>query len=135
MGGPATGQITGLYAGLSALVLIALSVNVIRMRARERVGIGDADRPMLRRAIRVHGNFIEYAPLALILVYLVEAGGFAAWKVHALGAALVVGRIAHAFGLWASEAGSPGRALGMALTFTVLAAAALMLVISFFSAR
>ena len=125
------GQITALYAGLSALLLIALSVNVIRFRFSEGVGIGDGDKPMLRRAIRVHGNFAEFVPLALLLIYLVEVTGHSAWQVHALGAALVAGRAAHAIGLTGSDGGSPGRAIGMALTFAVLAVAAVMLIIAF----
>ena len=48
--------ITALYAGLLAVLLLALSARVIRFRRAARVEIGDgADRELLRR-IRVSPN-------------------------------------------------------------------------------
>ena len=114
------GKITALYAGLLALLLVALSVNVIRMRWQYRQGLGDGGHQALARAVRVQGNFIEYAPLGLILVGLLELAGFYPWVVHVLGVSLVAGRIAHGWGLNQSDGPSIGRALGMFLTFSVL---------------
>ncbi len=114
------GKITALYAGLLALLLVALSVNVIRMRWQYRQGLGDGGHQTLARAVRVQGNFIEYAPLGLILVGLLELAGFYPWVVHVLGVSLVAGRIAHGWGLNHSDGPSIGRALGMFLTFSVL---------------
>lgn len=114
------GKVTALYAGLLALLLVALSVNVIRLRWQYRQGLGDGGHPALSRAVRVQGNFIEYAPLGLVLVGLAELAGFHAWVVHALGVALVAGRLAHGWGLGQTDGPSIGRALGMFLTFSVL---------------
>lgn len=122
------GMITAIYAGLAALLLVALSVHIIRLRWRYLVGMGDGGQPVLARAIRVHGNFIEYVPIALILMLLIERAGYAPWVVHALGLALIVGRAAHAWGLGRDDGPSIGRAVGMALTFgTLLIGAALAL--------
>ena len=114
------GMITALYAGLAALLLVALSAYVIRLRWRYLVGLGDGGQPVLARAIRVHGNFIEYVPLGLILLFLIERAGYAPGVVHGLGLALVVGRAAHAWGLSRDDGPSIGRALGVFLTFSML---------------
>lgn len=114
------GKIAALYAGLLALLLLALSVNVIRLRYQFRQGLGDGGHQALARAVRVQGNFIEYAPLGLILVCLLEAAGFYPAVVHTLGIALVLGRVAHGWGLSQSDGPSVGRAAGMFLTFSVL---------------
>lgn len=114
------GKITACYAGLLALLLVALSINVIRMRWQYRQGLGDGGHQALARAVRVQGNFIEYAPLGLILIWLLESAGFYPAVVHALGIALVLGRVAHGWGLSQSDGPSIGRAAGMFLTFSVL---------------
>jgi hypothetical protein len=120
------GQITALYAGLATLLLLALSVYVIRLRWRYLVGLGDGGQPVLARAIRVHGNFIEYTPIGLILLFLIERAAFAGWIVHALGLALVIGRVAHAWGLARDDGPSIGRALGVTLTFGMLLIGAML---------
>jgi uncharacterized membrane protein YecN with MAPEG domain len=109
-----------LYAGLLGLLLVVLSLLVVRLRMRYRVGLGDGGQAALTRAIRVQGNFAEHVPLALLLIFAVEGLGYAAWVVHALGAALILGRLAHAQGLGRHEGESPGRFLGTVTTFSVL---------------
>jgi len=126
-----SGQITAFYAGLSALLLLVLKVNVIRLRWRYRVGLGEGNEPALQRAIRMHGNFIEHAPIGLVLILLLEIGGQAAGLVHGLGAALVLGRVAHAWGLAQTDGPSLGRTVGVSLTFMVLLVAGLVAIYSF----
>ena len=118
-----TFAIAPLYAGLLGLLLVVLSLLVVRLRMRFRVGLGDGGQAALTRAIRVQGNFAEHVPLALLLVFAVEGLDTAPWIVHALGAALVVARLAHAQGLGRSDGESPGRFLGTVTTFSVLIAA------------
>jgi uncharacterized membrane protein YecN with MAPEG domain len=71
-----------------ALLLVPLSVQVSLRRAKMRTVFGDAGDETLRRRIRAHGNFVEYAPLALIALGLMEYGGAASRLVSILGAAL-----------------------------------------------
>ena len=114
-------MITGFYAGLFAFVMLALAARVIGGRIRAKVALGDGGDPHLLERIRAHANFTENVPMALLLVLLLEAGGAAAWFLHALGIALLTGRLVHA---WAISAGSVrGRQVGMVLTFAVLAVA------------
>jgi len=113
-------SITALYASLLAILLVGLSFNVIRLRLKLKVGIGDGEQKPLAAAIRIHGNFIEYMPLALILLACYELNGANSLWLHILGATLFVGRILHAIGLSKSIGISMQRQVGMLSTFLVL---------------
>lgn len=120
--------VTALYAGVLALLMLVLAFNVIRGRYRAKVGLFDGGDERLGRAIRIHGNFIEYVPIALILMGLVEINGVPAWALHAWGIVIVASRLVHAHGLAGSSAASKGRTLGTAMMWfavTTLAAAAI----------
>jgi uncharacterized protein len=117
-------KITALYAALNAVVMIVLAVQVVRHRMRARVGIGDGGDAGLSRAIRAHGNNVEFVPYALVLLLLLELGQYPAWTIHALGTALTLGRLAHGYGLSNSERESIGRASGVTLTWLVILVAA-----------
>ncbi len=119
--------VTGFYAALLTLVALALATWVIRQRGRAHVGLGDGGDAQLQRAIRVHGNFIEFVPLALIAIALGEMLGVPRWLVHGLGLALLFGRLMHAQGLGTSSGASTGRLVGMALTYAVMIVAAVAL--------
>ena len=82
---------TGLYAGLLGLLLIVLSMRVVQNRWRAKVGLGHGGDKALRKAIRIHGNFIEYVPLALLLMALIEMNGAQPPWLHGLGGALLAG--------------------------------------------
>jgi hypothetical protein len=114
--------ITALYASLLGLLLVVLSYRVAQRRMRFQVGVGTGANPELERAIRVHGNFIEYVPFALILLGLFEANGGPPVSVHAAGATLLVLRIAHAIGLTGSSGRSPGRFVGALGTWLLIIA-------------
>jgi uncharacterized membrane protein YecN with MAPEG domain len=112
--------ITALYASLLTLVFLTLSFNVIRLRKKLKVGVGDGDERMLIKAIRMHGNFSEYIPLALILLAGYELSGANTLWLHVLGATLLIGRILHAIGIRKSIGTSMPRFIGMISTFMVL---------------
>ena len=124
-----------LYIGLAAILLIVLSVNVMRLRWRHKVGIGDGGHDDLARAIRAQGNFIEYTPIALLLLLCVDLVGDAKWIVHALGIALIVGRAAHGYGLSRNANESLGRLVGMILTLLVLIVGAVLAILGTFNIR
>ena len=121
---------TGLYAGLCGLLFIWLSWLVIKQRQRTRIGLGDGGDPDLQRAIRVHANFIEYTPFALLLLLLVEMTAANALLVHAFGVALVVSRVLHAQGLGSTAGYSRGRYFGTLGTWIVITGLALLLIAS-----
>jgi len=122
--------VTPLYAGLLGLLLIVLAFNISRYRVGLKISFGDGDHPALKRAIRAHANLTENAPMALILLLAVEAQGFSAATVHALGATLVIGRVLHAFGLSRNEGASAGRAAGILLTWAMILVASALAIYS-----
>ena len=117
-------MITGLYAGLAGLMLIYLSIRVIGVRRQTRISVGTADNADLERAMRVQGNFVEYTPLSLLLILVIELMGFYALALHGFGIALILARLIHFLGFRSAEAPAILRMLGMVLTFTLLLALA-----------
>jgi len=113
-------SVTPVYAGLLALMFILLSVRVIGMRRAARVALGDGGNPALLRRQRVHSNFAEYVPLALLLMALAELQHLPDWLIHAIGILLLVGRATHAYGVGCEPELPRARVLGMALTFAAL---------------
>jgi uncharacterized protein len=115
------------YAALLALFFLYLSVRVMRARGSTGVAIGTGGDAMLERRMRVHANFAEYVPLALILLGFMEIEGTRAWYLHLLCLALLVGRAAHAYGVSHDPDILPLRAAGVLGTFFPIIAAALTL--------
>jgi uncharacterized protein len=116
--------ITMLYAGALALVLVGLSVRVIQARGQTKVFMGDGGNELMVRRMRGQANFVEYVPMALILLGLLETRGAPAWELHALGATLLVARLLHGYAFAFATHFPPGRFLGAVLTQLVLVWAA-----------
>ncbi|MFP3943031.1 MAG: MAPEG family protein [Alphaproteobacteria bacterium] len=111
-------KIIAFYAGLNALIMFTLALMVVRARRKTGVGLGhDEPTTLLRRAYRAQANNVEYVPMALILLGILELAQSPALFLHLLGGMLTVGRIAHAWGLSRSGERSPGRAVGIVLTW------------------
>lgn len=117
--------VTAVYAALLGLLFVSLSSRVIRSRRSARIPLGSGDDVRLQRAMRVHGNFAEYVPLALILSLLAELGGTSAWLLHGVGLSLLTGRVVHAYGVSQADENYRFRVLGVALTFAAIIASAL----------
>lgn len=107
-----------------AVLFVAIGLRVITLRITRRVGIGDGGHHELKRAIRVHGNFAEWVPLTLFLLYTAELRGAEPTVIAALGGTLLVGRVGHALGLSRHIGAGLPRTGGMVLTITVLVLAA-----------
>ena len=124
--------VTAVYAGLLALVLVALSAWVITSRGRLRVSLGDGGSEVLRGRVRAHGNFTEYVPMILLLVALLEMQHTSRFVIHALLLPLLLARLLHPFGVTARD-GSQQQVLcrggGMVVTLIVLAVAAVLLIV------
>jgi hypothetical protein len=116
---------TILYAGLTGLIALVLAVNVSRVRNEVQVAVGDGGNAKLLRAIRAHGSLVEYVPLCLIMIGLIELAHGPRWLVHALGILLVLARLLHAQGLLSDNPGEAlGRKTGAGLQYLVLLVAA-----------
>lgn len=119
--------ITGLYAGILGLLMLALMANVGRLRGQKDVALGNpgGDRDLLI-ADRRHMNFIENVPLALLLLAIIEANGAPHLWVHILGAVLVIARVIHPFGLKPETMASVCRLIGAGGTMLVTLVASIM---------
>jgi uncharacterized membrane protein YecN with MAPEG domain len=117
--------LTGLYAGLLALLLLVLGSRVSLMRSKLRVGMGHGDDVQLARAIRVHGNAVEWILPMLLLFLVAELDGANRVFLHVCGVTFVLARVAHARGVSRTSKESPGRFWGMAGTWLVISALAL----------
>ncbi len=120
---------TGLYAALVALLAIGLAARVVVLRRRLRVGLGSGEEKALERAIRAHGNLVEYAPLALVLLLILETGEAPNLLLHGLGITLLIGRLLHAWGLSRRGGISFGRFYGTALTWIVIIVSSALLLV------
>lgn len=103
---------TTLYTLLLIPIWFALWIRVTSTRSELSCSIGDRGDLSLLQKIRQHGNFIEWVPFVLILMVLAEAQGADRLWLHAAGILLVVGRLAHPFGLRIDNAGHPLRYVG-----------------------
>lgn len=92
-------SISPVYAGLIALLFLALSFNVVLGRYAHKVSVGDGANDDMMKRMRVQANCAEYAPIGIILLVLAEFQGMPVWAIHVAGLALLGGRMLHAFGL------------------------------------
>ncbi len=107
-----------LWAALNLGLMLLLGLNVTRVRAKTGVGVGSGDSVELERAIRAHGNNIEYVPGLLIGMGLLALLQFPHWLLHTIGGILFLARILHAHGIQQIVDGVPStRAAGNILTW------------------
>lgn len=104
--------ITALYAGILAIYAIWLSSRAGLMRGKVGISILHGDNLELAEKMRRHQNFVEYVPIALILIGVLEINGSNSIFLHGLGIALVIARVAHAKGLFHDNISHPLRAVG-----------------------
>jgi uncharacterized protein len=74
--------IVPVYAAVLAFIYIVLSARVIQARQSAKVAIGTKGNDHLERKMRVHANFAEYVPFALLLATFIEMQGRPAWLIH-----------------------------------------------------
>ncbi len=117
--------ITALYAAPLAALFIWLSFRVITHRRGALIPYGPGeDRGLLQR-MRIHANFAEYTPFALIIMMLAEALDAPHLLLHIIGLLLLSGRFVHGVGLSLNPNKIKLRIVGIMLTFASIAIAAL----------
>ena len=119
-------QLTALYAAILALIIVALGINVTVHRVKLQVSLGDGGNAQMLRMIRLHGNAVEYLPLALVLMALYELNGGLHWALHVIGIALIAGRLIQTWAMWGNDLPVPGRGVGQVLTWASIAVLALL---------
>ena len=113
-------EIVALYVAINSVLLIALSLRVGLVRIKKGVNLGDGGQSQLQARIRAQGNYIEYAPMALIGLFIIAALNAHPLALHVFGISFLVGRLAHASAMDTEGARGKGRGIGMILTFSTL---------------
>lgn len=125
-------QILLATGGVLGILFVILSIAVVRQRVKFNHmlgdGAGEPDKRALLVAVRAHGNFAEYVPLALLLLAGITYAGANTLHVEVLAVALVVARICHALGIRNLKP-NPLRAVGALGTFLVLLAASVQAIL------
>ena len=109
---------TSIYAGFCGLMLCWLALQTIKLRRTNKVKLGDGGVAELQAAIRAHGNFAEYMPIVLILLFLLEYNGAHPVIIHIIGIAFMAGRYKHAKGILNDNLRQ--RITGMGFTLNIL---------------
>lgn len=127
--------VTGFYAALTALLVVVLVGMVANFRRTHGIGYGGYDNRDLMTLVRAHGNAIETIPVILILMLIAELDNLPLFWIHGAGIALVLSRIAHAYGYISTRGKySHGRFYGMMVTLglmIVLAAVNILMFLGF----
>ena len=111
--------VTALYAGLLGALLLFFAGRVSLLRSKLNIGIGHGNDAALARAVRVHGNAVEWIVPMLLLFLVAEIDGANRTFLHLCGVAFLASRISHAIGLMRTSKASRGRFLGMAGSWIV----------------
>jgi len=104
-----------------------LALNVIKRRRTNRVSYADGGVLELQIARSAHSNAVDYIPIALILMFLLEQTSCSRLVIHLFGVVFLIGRLIHAKSILSED--FAGRVLGMRVTiFTIIGLAATNLV-------
>jgi hypothetical protein len=115
--------ITAVFTGILAVMLVGVSIRVTVLRAKKKISFFDGGDKELGAAMRVQGNFIEYVPMALALMGLIEWLGTKHWIVYLFGIVLLVARLTHAWGLYSDV--FQARVVGTSASWLLLVAGGL----------
>ena len=116
-------DITLSYSIILTTFMLILAFRIIDLRgspvtkflhSKDRV----VDEDTLFRAVRGHGNLIEYAPLFLILMLIAELNGLPSAYLHSSGIIFTIGRLMHGIVFSFMKPNMILRVGGMILTFT-----------------
>ena len=113
-------EITLLYASLLTILAIFLAIKVGMNRVETNIMTGEGESSILLQSVRAHGNLIEYAPLALILLALLEMQNVSDFMLHLCGSLFFLARILHAYGVTISRESTPYRLVGAVGTWLIM---------------
>ncbi len=115
--------ISAFYLVLSALLIFALAINVVKYRRGEKVGLGDGGSENIQVAVRAHANALENIILTVFLMVAAELNGASPLFLHIAGVALLLSRVLHAWGFSKTKGKTSfGRFYGMVISWVLLLA-------------
>jgi len=112
-------MVTAIYASVLSIIMCWLSLNVIKARRRNKVAYADGGIEELIVARSAQSNAVDYIPITLILLFLIEYNGANIWLIHIAGICFVIGRIIHCISILSEN-------LGMQITVLTIVSLALL---------
>jgi len=106
-------------AGAAALINIWLSIRIGAVRTAKKVSVGDGGDEHLIRRMRAQANFIENAPIVLILITVIEAARPTNMALAIVAGLFILARVAHGLGM-DGGAFKAGRMVGTLITMLTL---------------
>lgn len=107
-------MIVSLYTALFMGLIIWLSLKVVGFRHEYRISLGDGDNLKLKNAIAAQHNAIEYIPMGVLMLLLLELSEISFWLIHLSALLLLLGRLIHAKAMLSDSI--PLRVRGMQIT-------------------
>lgn len=112
--------VTPLFAAILAVMFVLLCLNVVRIRLREQVSLGDGGNKQLNVAVRIQANFVEYVPFTLFLMWMLESIDLSPERVFWIGVGLLLSRIFHVIGMAFPKKFMILRQIGVLISFALL---------------
>lgn len=109
-------------ASMLVMVYFVLLLPIGKLRMAHHISIGDGGNPDLLMRMRTQANFVEYVPLMLVLMALLEGSGANRQVLAIAGILLILFRILHFLGM-PRPAPNAFRAIGAAGTVFLMLAA------------
>lgn len=121
-------QTTLSLAAAAVIINLWLMTRISRLRMSAKVMHGDGGNPMLTQRMRAQANFIEHAPLFLVLTAAIELTGRGGTWLAVVGSLFMLARVAHGFGMDRTTV-NPFRAGGILVTLLAEVGLAVMAVL------
>ena len=103
-------------AGLAALINLWLAIRCGQTRTKLGIQIGDGGNEAMIRRMRAHANFVEFTPVVVILIALIEYATRTSTWLWVVMALFMLGRVAHGLGMDGVGALAKGRMVGTLTT-------------------
>ncbi len=126
--------ITALTAAICAIMLLITAIDTVRHRIRSGKAFGTDGDASLLSASRSHANLAEHAPLAIILIGLLEQARAHHWALTGVACLFLFARAMHIVGLYAPMSTKPPLprqigVIGTWVTYAILIGWTLLIVV------
>ncbi len=119
--------VTGLTAAICALLLIYTLFQVISERLRTETSFGAGEDEKMKMARGTHANLAENAPIAIIMLAVLELSSAHHMALTGLAALFLLSRVVHVFGMKQHQQGKTPKFRQIGVLGSVLSIVALAL--------
>lgn len=119
---------TLITTGILGIIFFVHCLRIIQGRGLTKTSLGDGGNDLMTRRIRIHGNFAEYIPLLMLILFMLEVKAISQVLLLAFALSVVVGRLLHFYGLYSNGSPMWARVWGMQLTLWPLLLGSLWLI-------